>query len=132
MLSITPSLLFLFHDTATSEIYTLSLHDALPIYVLRRTRRLSGRGNAAEVGIADDRHGHLAFEEKPPNVLHQMELASGVRRVVGMELSRDPRRPRAAELVQKTRRVVRVGQKGRSRRGLRRSLGDGAQASALC
>src|SRR5690606_40957865 len=25
--------IFLFHDTATSEIYTLSLHDALPILV---------------------------------------------------------------------------------------------------
>src|SRR5260370_34857103 len=27
----TPSLLFFFNDTATTEIYTLSLHDALPI-----------------------------------------------------------------------------------------------------
>src|SRR5260370_5002364 len=26
------SLLFFFNDTATTEIYTLSLHDALPIY----------------------------------------------------------------------------------------------------
>src|SRR3989449_7618839 len=28
--------LFFFNDTATTEIYTLSLHDALPIYALRR------------------------------------------------------------------------------------------------
>src|SRR5256885_8409419 len=28
------SLLFFFNDTATTEIYTLSLHDALPIYRL--------------------------------------------------------------------------------------------------
>src|SRR2546430_15369289 len=27
---------FFFNDTATTEIYTLSLHDALPIYVLER------------------------------------------------------------------------------------------------
>src|SRR5207245_10855106 len=27
---------FFFNDTATSEIYTLSLHDALPIYALAR------------------------------------------------------------------------------------------------
>ena len=27
-----PFLIFFFHDTATPEIYTLSLHDALPIY----------------------------------------------------------------------------------------------------
>src|SRR5258708_19632280 len=29
--------LFFFNDTATTEIYTLSLHDALPIYFNRRT-----------------------------------------------------------------------------------------------
>src|SRR5438876_6248692 len=29
-------LLFFFNDTATTEIYTLSLHDALPILPLRR------------------------------------------------------------------------------------------------
>src|SRR2546427_4485469 len=28
-------LFFFFNDTATTEIYTLSLHDALPIYLLR-------------------------------------------------------------------------------------------------
>src|SRR2546422_9027121 len=30
------SLCFFFNDTATTEIYTLSLHDALPIYGCRR------------------------------------------------------------------------------------------------
>src|SRR5260370_15057476 len=29
-------LFFFFNDTATTEIYTLSLHDALPIYPIRR------------------------------------------------------------------------------------------------
>src|SRR5687768_18097733 len=29
-------ILFFFNDTATTEIYTLSLHDALPIYLSRR------------------------------------------------------------------------------------------------
>src|SRR5688572_33437301 len=28
---------FFFHDTATTDIYTLSLHDALPISTLQRT-----------------------------------------------------------------------------------------------
>src|ERR1022692_2642470 len=32
---ITPLLFFFFNDTATTEIYTLSLHDALPIYISR-------------------------------------------------------------------------------------------------
>src|SRR5215813_15575172 len=30
---------FFFNDTATTEIYTLSLHDALPIYLLAERRR---------------------------------------------------------------------------------------------
>src|ERR1051326_9568661 len=39
---------FFFNDTATTEIYTLSLHDALPIYVSGATRgaRRAGRGRA--------------------------------------------------------------------------------------
>src|SRR5262249_61224922 len=28
--------IFFFHDTATTEIYTLSLHDALPIFLMSR------------------------------------------------------------------------------------------------
>src|SRR3712207_8995690 len=31
--------MFFFNDTATTEIYTLSLHDALPIYAARRRDR---------------------------------------------------------------------------------------------
>src|SRR3712207_7003426 len=33
---------FFFNDTATTEIYTLSLHDALPICLRLRPRRLAG------------------------------------------------------------------------------------------
>jgi len=33
---------FFFNDTATTEIYTLSLHDALPIYVQDRDGKPSG------------------------------------------------------------------------------------------
>src|ERR1051326_5862309 len=46
--------LFFFNDTATTEIYTLSLHDALPIYRglevrgLRLGHRLHGHGRAAD------------------------------------------------------------------------------------
>src|SRR3712207_9391243 len=29
---------FFFNDTATTEIYTLSLHDALPIFIMERAR----------------------------------------------------------------------------------------------
>src|SRR5256885_13081574 len=38
---------FFFNDTATTEIYTLSLHDALPIYE-RRAEQLGIRGQHAD------------------------------------------------------------------------------------
>src|SRR5260370_8267132 len=37
---------FFFNDTATTEIYTLSLHDALPIWRRRTGSSRSGRGTA--------------------------------------------------------------------------------------
>src|SRR2546427_3080815 len=39
--------IFFFNDTATTEIYTLSLHDALPIY---RGLRARGRGRSRAGG----------------------------------------------------------------------------------
>src|SRR5208283_6099254 len=36
-------LFFFFNDTATTEIYTLSLHDALPICGVRQRRRAGAR-----------------------------------------------------------------------------------------
>src|SRR5688572_31696995 len=41
--------LFFFNDTATTEIYTLSLHDALPIYLHRRSGRLRRRSVLEDV-----------------------------------------------------------------------------------
>src|SRR5205814_10431766 len=35
---------FFFNDTATTEIYTLSLHDALPIYLARHTANQQNQG----------------------------------------------------------------------------------------
>src|SRR2546430_14867167 len=39
MTSIASNILFFFNDTATTEIYTLSLHDALPICLFRHRTR---------------------------------------------------------------------------------------------
>src|SRR2546426_2413252 len=47
------SLLFFFNDTATTEIYTLSLHDALPI--CPRGPTASRRGASAHTGARDRR-----------------------------------------------------------------------------
>src|SRR2546430_11082593 len=41
---------FFFNDTATTEIYTLSLHDALPISTPRRKARVPGACPAREGG----------------------------------------------------------------------------------
>src|SRR5256885_16075024 len=42
-------LFFFFNDTATTEIYTLSLHDALPICQARRVDGLQGAGGPQEI-----------------------------------------------------------------------------------
>src|SRR2546429_9174984 len=42
---------FFFNDTATTEIYTLSLHDALPICKIGEIARQHLRGIAAETGL---------------------------------------------------------------------------------
>src|SRR5207245_5496507 len=57
-LSVCPTL-FVFTATATTEIYTLSLHDALPILVVLRDRLLEGAAEllhaaAEDVGEADE------------------------------------------------------------------------------
>src|SRR5256885_8746373 len=45
---------FFFNDTATTEIYTLSLHDALPILSMAESRaRSSGRGGRQRPGDVD-------------------------------------------------------------------------------
>src|SRR3989442_1968864 len=41
---------FFFNDTATTEIYTLSLHDALPIYLGAHVERDRRRGPARAAG----------------------------------------------------------------------------------
>src|SRR3712207_9102201 len=80
--------LFFFNDTATTEIYTLSLHDALPIYLLRHhpelrllrpDLRLRGRGDRAGRPAPHDRrpggrlllHHHAERSEE-----HTSELQS--------------------------------------------------------
>src|SRR2546429_9624822 len=44
------SIFFFFNDTATTEIYTLSLHDALPICILREGLRARGMHESLRVG----------------------------------------------------------------------------------
>src|SRR3712207_7126314 len=62
---------FFFNDTATTEIYTLSLHDALPISIVAAPQRQPGDQQDAEGGGAGsaDGGGWMRTEqrhERPP------------------------------------------------------------------
>src|SRR5437867_8609788 len=67
-------LFFLFNDTATTEIYTLSLHDALPISrihfdhdhspVVRMDRELNVRAARLNTDLADDRERGVAHQDR--------------------------------------------------------------------
>src|SRR2546426_10696651 len=59
------SYFFFFNDTATTEIYTLSLHDALPIYVpgARNGRRRQPGPESGDQNL-DDRYGATGDEHR--------------------------------------------------------------------
>src|SRR2546429_7716802 len=64
------SFFFFLNDTATPEIYTLPLHDALPIFVgapgrLVRPARAPRPASGAAPGRAHRRHGALVGEPAP-------------------------------------------------------------------
>src|SRR2546425_8964125 len=75
------SFVFFFNDTATTEIYTLSLHDALPI-----SRRPGGRGAHRADG------GDLRLRPRPR--LQGRPLAHGGRRLSGVRRRRERHRRR--------------------------------------
>src|SRR3712207_8461888 len=62
-------MVFFFNDTATTEIYTLSLHDALPIY-LGRHGLLSG--NHYTAAVRKDQ-----WPDRPECRCHRMNLPQG-------------------------------------------------------
>src|SRR2546430_17265736 len=73
-------LFFFFNDTATTEIYTLSLHDALPIYsggiTLRRKSR-STRTSLSEITRKSFRESEIILSNvKTRSEEHTSELQS--------------------------------------------------------
>src|SRR2546427_9990541 len=73
------SFFFFFNDTATTEIYTLSLHDALPIssdvVALQLWMRMGGRDEAAaELGLAHYIEHMLRSEEHTSELQSQSNL----------------------------------------------------------
>src|SRR5438445_2047242 len=60
----TASDFFFFNDTAPTEIYTLSLHDALPISTDRNSHRSCGTGDFGVHGDCDSLHIDFALDRK--------------------------------------------------------------------
>src|SRR2546426_11387580 len=56
-------LFFFFNDTATTEIYTLSLHDALPIYTVTTTSTRSSSCTSSRTSCA--RSGTVVRSDAP-------------------------------------------------------------------
>src|SRR3712207_7613198 len=76
---------FFFNDTATTEIYTLSLHDALPIWlalheVHHQVRRAADRHaavqQARDVGMVERGQDAALFQEAARSEEHTSELQS--------------------------------------------------------
>src|SRR2546427_3453207 len=68
--------IFFFNDTATTEIYTLSLHDALPIYLPRRLEydHLVRRGRPHVRQLLLLRRIHVRSEEHTSELQSQSNL----------------------------------------------------------
>src|SRR5260370_15040136 len=99
---------FFFNDTATTEIYTLSLHDALPIWRRRTGSSRSGRGtvrpargwrrsapSSASGSTRQERRDSRPARDLPPAARPRPDLR---RRGGPRRLSRPPRRHRPLHL----------------------------------
>src|SRR2546427_9021917 len=71
---------FFFNDTATTEIYTLSLHDALPICLLHAAWRWLYGVAAARPGGTDPGHGRMRSgrSEEHTSELHHSQISYAV------------------------------------------------------
>src|SRR3712207_8068185 len=71
---------FFFNDTATTEIYTLSLHDALPICQMRQVAQRGGEVALAVLGLRREeleREGRLAGRRQKVVDAHPAALYEG-------------------------------------------------------
>src|ERR1039457_7648807 len=66
---------FFFNDTATTEIYTLSLHDALSIFTTTRANILSTSGKTCTSSIHTRSEEHTSELQSPCNLVCRLLLA---------------------------------------------------------
>src|SRR5260221_2057926 len=70
---------FFFNDTATTEIYTLSLHDALPIYWIcppEFSEEIAGLIPGAELRVFEESSHSIRSDEPQRSEEHTSELQS--------------------------------------------------------
>src|SRR5256885_12014504 len=67
-------MVFFFNDTATTEIYTLSLHDALPIFAQARAKRVDFAAQEAPLCHPGHQVAQLVEEEGLGEVVERADL----------------------------------------------------------
>src|SRR2546422_7776080 len=82
---------FFFNDTATTEIYTLSLHDALPISSTARGTR--GRSSERAAAPARPRAWQRSGRARPRSEEHTSELQSRLHLVCRLLLEKKKKIP---------------------------------------
>src|SRR5687768_17706035 len=89
------SFFFFFNDTATTEIYTLSLHDALPIWNSELRRSEPPRGDLSRSGL---RRGHWRRRSEE----HTSELQSRLHLVCRLLLEKKKKQKKNKSRQKKT------------------------------
>src|SRR6516162_11837201 len=69
-----PIILFFFNDTATTEIYTLSLHDALPIYQMHPPGVVGVGGVEPRCRVSTRSEEHTSEVQSPCNLVCRLLL----------------------------------------------------------
>src|SRR6267142_6609844 len=92
------SFFFFFNDTATTEIYTLSLHDALPISGQPMPHKLRNRLAERALEVARQRGGRLGLRSEE----HTSELQSHVNLVCRLLLEKKKKKVLAPVLGDKS------------------------------
>src|ERR1022692_5287138 len=90
---------FFFNDTATTEIYTLSLHDALPIYGARQGRADRGAGLDGAGDCMDRSEEHTSELQSPCNLVCRLLLEKKTENIqrVDQNTYDEPHRQASAE-----------------------------------
>src|SRR6266446_10388478 len=93
---------FFFNDTATTEIYTLSLHDALPSWRCKACTRGSSRA-MTPLACNPRSEEHTSELQSPCNLVCRLLLEKKKHTINQYELTKPPKKPnRIIELSSKT------------------------------